>query len=141
VVEVLVDKLERFKSVTASVRSSVGTAYVVGGLGDVTEGQRWEPGDDLLDLNVLGSHNGGVWKKIVSCGGVVVVVLAGAKFSRQKTHTQMDSGQGPARASGNFAGSLVHRAGNVHPSHPQYVCISLSAVLCVPSMFLRLFGC
>ena len=95
VVEVFVDKLARVKSATASVRSFVDTAYVVGGLGDVAEGRRREPGDDLLDLDVLGRHNGGVWKKMVSSGGVFVVVLAGAKFSRQKTHTQMNSGSGP----------------------------------------------
>jgi hypothetical protein len=41
-----------------SAASRVQT-YVVGGLRDVAESRRREPGDDLLDLDVFGRHDGG----------------------------------------------------------------------------------
>jgi hypothetical protein len=60
VVEVLVDELEGVQvSNCAIVKLFVGSqTYIVRGLGDVAE-RRWrEPGDDLLNLDIL-SHDGG----------------------------------------------------------------------------------
>jgi hypothetical protein len=53
--------------------------YVVGGLRDVAERRRREPGDDLLDLDVFGRHDGGCEREVWWEGGVGVVVCFGRK--------------------------------------------------------------
>lgn len=60
VVEVFVDELEGTVISNGSIASCGRQTYVVGSLGDVAEGWWGELGDDLLDLDVFGRHDGGM---------------------------------------------------------------------------------